>query len=61
MKIIKIIDFVLLIFISIIGMLWELYPPIIPDWLFYTMWIVGPIALAFLGLVLYLEKKQNKK
>ena len=59
MNIIKIIDLILLIFISIIGTLWELYPSIIPDWLFYTVWIIGPIALIVFGLVLYLEKKQK--
>ncbi len=61
MKIVKIIDLIFLIFISVIGILWELYPPIVPNWLFNTTWIVGPIALLLFGLILYLEKKQNKK
>ncbi|MBQ8303538.1 MAG: hypothetical protein IJX79_01105 [Clostridia bacterium] len=61
MKIIKTIDLVLLIVISAIGIVWEIYPSIIPDWLFNMVWIVGPIALIIFGVVLYLEKKQSKK
>ncbi len=60
MKVIKIIDLILLIIISAIGILWEIYPPIIPDWLFNTVWIVGPIVLIIFGLGLCLEKKQIK-
>lgn len=61
MKIIKIIDLVLLVFVVAIGIIYELYPPIISDWLFNTMWIVGAIALIAFGVVLYLEKKQSQK
>lgn len=61
MRIIKIIDLILLFFVSAIGVILEIYPPIIPIWLFNTMWIVGHISLILFGLILYLEKKQNKK
>ena len=58
MKIIKIIDLILLLAISIIGTVYEIYPPIIPDWLFTTMWIVGPIALILFGIIYYSEKRK---
>ncbi len=61
MKIFKIIDLILLIIVSAIGVVYEIYPPIIPDWLFNAMWIVGPISIILFGIVLYLERKQNKK
>ena len=61
MKIIKIIDGIIIIVISIVGTIYELYPPIIPGWLFNVMWIVGPIVLIVFGIILYLENKQNKK
>ncbi len=61
MKIIKTIDFILLLIVVAIGTIYEIYPHIIPDWLFYTMWIVGSIALIIFGIVYYIEKKQSKK
>ena len=47
-----------MIIISIVGTVYEVYPPIIPDWLFNTVWIVGPVLLIILGLILYLDNKQ---
>lgn len=61
MKIFKIIDLILLIIVSAIGLVYEIYPTIIPGWIFNSMWIVGPISIILFGIVLYLEKKQNKK
>jgi hypothetical protein len=61
MKIFKIIDLILLIIVSIIGVVYEIHPPIIPDWLFNAIWVVGSISMVLLGVILYLEKKQNKK
>ena len=61
MKVIKIFDLILLLIMVAIGTIYEIYPRIIPDWLFNTMWIVGPIALITFGIVIYTEKKQNKK
>ena len=58
MKIIKIIVWIFMIIISIVGTVYEVYPPIIPDWLFNTVWIVGPVLLIILGLILYLDNKQ---
>ena len=59
MKTIKIIDLILLVIISGIGIIYEIYPPIIPDWLFYTTWIVGVVALTIFGIILYIEKKDR--
>ena len=61
MKILKIIDLILFIAIGAIGVVYEIYPPIIPNWLFNTIWIVGPISLIIFGIILYIEKKQNQK
>ena len=58
MKILKIIDLILLFASSIIGVVYEIYPPIIPDWLFNTMWIVGPIAL-IIFVVLYAKRNKD--
>ena len=60
MKIIKTIDFKLLLIVVAIGTIYEIYPPAIPDWLFNTMWIVGIITLIVFGTVYYIEKKQSK-
>ena len=61
MKVIKIIDLILLLIMVAIGTIYEIYPRIIPDWLFNTMWIIGPVGLIIFGITLYIEKKQNKK
>ncbi len=61
MKIVKTVDLILLLILAVTGTLYEICPRIIPDWLFNTMWIVGPIALITFGIVIYTEKKQNKK
>ena len=59
MKIIKIIDLILLLVVMVIGTIYEIYPSIIPEWLFTTMWIISPIALVVFGIILYVEKKQK--
>ena len=61
MKIIKIIDLIFLFIVVVIGTIYEIYPLIIPDWLFNTMWVIAPVALIIFGFVLYIEKKQRKK
>ena len=61
MKVIKIIDLILLLIMVAIGTIYEIYPRIIPDGLFNTMWIIGPVGLIIFGITLYIEKKQNKK
>ncbi|MBQ9107196.1 MAG: hypothetical protein IJY56_04825 [Clostridia bacterium] len=60
MKIIKIIDFILLLATSAIGVIHEIYPPIIPNWLFNTMWIVGPVSIITLGIILFLEERKKE-
>lgn len=60
MKIIKIIDFILLISIVVIGTIYEIYPPAIPEPLFYATWVVGVVALVMFGIILHIEKKIKK-
>lgn len=59
MRIIKICDLILLALTSVAGIIYEVYPSIIPDWMFNAMWITGMVALIVFGFIIYKEKKHN--
>ena len=44
-----------------LGLAYELWPRLFPDWLFYTMSITGFVLLIALIVALFVEKKRKKK
>lgn len=58
-KAIKIMNFILALVVVVTGTIHEIYPRIIPDWLFNTMWIIGAYLIINFCLALYKEKKEK--